>query len=470
MKLVSYPKGGDPVGDEGARDSAEGWSDRYEFTGTKLQEFPLPPMYPLELARGVDSLAQRLMAVSPAAVAAEATPTRARLAAAEAKWHATRTRMIALQEELDWEVYTLYGLLDDELTAPAGTVPELRLGERAFEIVLARKMARCEAETQWFARHGSTPITELPEHWPAEYRAVVERRITVVEGNRNIGLIERPECKRRWATEGWEAMQAKALREWLLDRCEARGLWFHHLDGIEHPRPLSVGQLADELRRDPDVLAGAALYAPGRDLAKVLADLVADEHVPYLAALRYKDTGLDKRADWEDVWRQQREEDAATDDAIKRKIRDRIPVPPKYKPVDFARTSYWSNRGKLDVPKERFISYPHAGRDGDPSLLIGWAGWDHREQAQALAILVVEREQTDGWDRERIRPVLAGLREVLPWVRQWHGEFDPNIGDSPAAVYEGFLADTTNRLLLTDEDLTGWRPPRATRGRRSGKA
>jgi hypothetical protein len=293
LKQVSYPKGGDPVGDEGARVSAEGWSDRYEFTGTKLQEFPLPPMYPLELARGVDSLAQRLMAVSPAAVAAEATPTRERLAAAEAKWHATRTRMIALQEELDWEVYTLYGLLDDELTAPAGTVPELRLGERAFEIVLARKMARCEAETQWFARHGSTPITELPEHWPAEYRAVVERRITVVEGNRNIGLIERPECKRRWATEGWEAMQAKALREWLLDRCEARGLWFHHLDGIEHPRPLSVGQLADELRRDPDVLAVAELYAPGRDLAKVLADLVADEHVPYLAALRYKDTGLE---------------------------------------------------------------------------------------------------------------------------------------------------------------------------------
>jgi hypothetical protein len=45
------------------------------------------------------------------------------------------------------------------------------------------------------------------------------------------------------------------------------------------------------------------------------------------------------------------------------------------------------HRGKLDVPKERFISYAGASRDGDASLLIGWAGWDHREQAQAIATL-----------------------------------------------------------------------------------
>ena len=56
-----------------------------------------------------------------------------------------RGQMIALQEELDWEVYWLYGLLTDQeaadLQAEAVTVPELNLGERAFEIVLARQMA-----------------------------------------------------------------------------------------------------------------------------------------------------------------------------------------------------------------------------------------------------------------------------------------------------------------------------------------
>src|SRR5690606_1476377 len=142
-------------------------------------------------------------------------------------------------------------------------------------------------------------------------------------------------------------------------------------------------------------------------------------------------------------------------------------VPPKYTSGDFLKTSYWRHRGKLDVPKERFISYPYAGRDGDPSLLLGWAGWDHREQAQALATLVVARVERDGSGPGRLTPRLAGLREVLPRVRQWHGAFDPLIGDSPAALYEGFLADTTNRLHLTTGDLTDWRPPRTTRRTRS---
>ncbi len=43
-------------------------------------------------------------------------------------------------------------------------------GERAFEIALARKMASGETDSTWFERHGSTPITELPAHWPDWYR------------------------------------------------------------------------------------------------------------------------------------------------------------------------------------------------------------------------------------------------------------------------------------------------------------
>ncbi|WP_375155050.1 hypothetical protein [Micromonospora sp. 4G55] len=119
------------------------------------------------------------------------------------------------------------------------------------------------------------------------------------------------------------------------------------------------------------------------------------------------------------------------------------------------------------MPKERFVSYLGASRDGDPSLLVGWAGWDHREQAQALATLIVAREQEDGWAADRLLPLVAGLREILPWVRQWHGEFDPEWGASPADIYAGFLAETTNRLHLTDEALTSWRLAKATRGRKA---
>src|SRR5690606_10308750 len=152
LKQVSHPKGGSGLG-RGVQD--EEWEERYEFTGTKLQEFPLPAEHPLELARELDRLGQRLSAVSPAAVAAEGGPTRERPARAGEEWHAIRTRLIALHDELDWRVYRLYGLRDDDRTVDPDGVPALNLGERAFEIVLARRMARGEAQTEWFARHGS---------------------------------------------------------------------------------------------------------------------------------------------------------------------------------------------------------------------------------------------------------------------------------------------------------------------------
>ncbi|MEU4691910.1 BREX-2 system adenine-specific DNA-methyltransferase PglX [Actinoplanes sp. NPDC023714] len=459
LKQVSHDKGSQGV-NEGFK--SQEWERFYEFTGTKLQDFPLPAAYPIGLATALDESARRLTALSPVEIVKEKVPTRERLAEAKDGWHATRGRMIALQEELDWEVYHLYGLLDDALTCV--DVPEIRLGERAFEIVLARRMARGETETQWFARHGSTPITEIPERWPAAYRKIVEKRIRVIETNRYLALIERPECKRRWATEGWDKMQERALRDWLLDRCEQRELWFEPDEyGFDQPRPLSTAGLADELRRDADFVSVAEIYASDTDLGKVVADLVESEHVPYLAALRYKDSGLDKRADWEHVWDLQRQEDSAEDEEAKQRIRKTIPVPPKYVQADFRKTSYWSNRGKLDVPKERFISYPRAQRDGDPSQLIGWGGWDHLDQAHVLSMLIVERGDRDGWPADRLVPLLAGLREILPWARQWHYELEPDAVDE----YQGLLGERLARWNLTMDDLTGWRPPAPVRGRKT---
>ena len=114
--------------------------------------------------------------------------------------------------------------------------------------------------------------------------------------------------------------------------------------------------------------------------------------MPFLAAYRYKDSGLRVRAEWESVWALQRREDAGE--------KVLIPVPPKYKPVDFRKTSYWQARGKLDVPKERFVLYPDAGRTGDTSAVVGWAGWDQLEQARALATLIFERQQHESWSGE----------------------------------------------------------------------
>jgi hypothetical protein len=121
----------------------------------------------------------------------------------------------------------------------------------------------------------------------------------------------------------------------------------------------------------------------------------------------------------------------------------------------------------LDVPKERFISYPDASPDSDAkSLLIGWAGWDHREQADALIWLLGERASTDGWETGRLMGLLAGLLEVMPWVRQWHGEIIPDFGQSWADAYDGYLTSERESRSLTEDDLRNWRPPQQGRSRR----
>jgi hypothetical protein len=461
LKMVSYPKGGDPVGDEGARVSVHPWSDRYEFTGTKVQEFPLPDEYPAILGAALDALAQRLAATSPASVAAEAVPIAGLLREAKARWECTRARMITLQEELDWQVYSLYNLHSEDLRVSEDpedpNIPELALGERAFEIVLARRVAAGEASDEWFKRHNSTPITEIPAHWSAPYREIVQKRIDAIESNRAIGMVERPEYKRRWATDGWDALQEKALRSWLLDRMENRDLWF---DENGQPTILTLARLTDALSRDEDFVSVAKLYAPHKELAKVVAELITDEHVPFLSALRYKSSSLKKRADWEEVWDLQRKEDAAPDEPAKRKIRDSIPVPPKYTSADFLRLSYWKARGKLDVPKERFISYGQANA-ATPEL-YGWAGWDYREQAQALATYFTNTALST----EEITPFLAGLLELQPWLSQWHNEFDMIYSGSPADFFAGYRQQKQGEHGLTDDDLRNWRPPAATRGRR----
>jgi hypothetical protein len=456
---------GSSIDSRGARQTSVPWEDFYEIAGGLLKQFPMVPDLPLEIARELDKLAQRIASAEPTAVCEAGIPTRILLDAAREEHEQIRSRMIALQEELDWDVYHRYGLITDdeaaELVAAPASVPDIQLGERAFEIVMARLMNAGELETQWFMRHRSIPITEIPEGWPEEYRAVVAKRIEIIERNRNIGLIERPECKRRWQSDPWNVKERTALRTWLLDRCEKRSLWYGP-DG--QPRPMTVNRLADLLRTDADVVSVARLYA-GKDvdLFDVLNEVIADEHVPFLAAYRYKGEGLLKRTLWEWTWEKQREEDRTGK-------RLEIEVPRKYTSADFQKTSYWRHRGKLDVPKERFISYRDANPGSDDSLLLGWAGWDHREQALALTTLIEQRSTVDGWDTERLTPLLAGLTEVMPWVRQWHGKIDPAFGQSPADVLDDYLTHQRESRSLTEETLRTWSPdPSARRGaRRTG--
>ena len=484
MKQVFSDKGNGGIG---GGISDEYWERRYEHDGTKLKSFPLAEPYPTDLATTLDSFARDLTDTLPKAVLARAVPTRADLDAAKARAGSIRRRMIALQEELDFHCYKLYGLLDEEAEHPAP--PEVDLGERAFEIVMARRMADGELETTWFARHGSTPVTEIPARWPADYRALVERRIALIAENRWIELVERPEYKRRWQWDdqgfdaGWHKREQAALKEWLLDRLEDPRHW------SGDPALVSVVRLADRARGDADFMAVAELYTgrPDFDAAALVAELVAAESVPFLPVLRYTDEGLRKRRDWEATWDLQRREDAidaraelpdghpdrlSAEDAKALKAREvgDIPVPPKYKRTDFRSGDFWRLRGGLDVPKERFVSYPGAERDSDGSLVVAWAGYDPLQQATALASHYYDMKENEGWGTERLIPLLAGVWELVPWLVQWHNEYNPDFGVGLGDYYRSFVEDEARALGLTADDLRAWTPPAkpaARRGRRT---
>lgn len=466
LKQMCKPKGG-------AADVA--WLRTYQFNGTTVKDLPLPRSMPVEPAKVLDRLARELSTISVSLMLDSGIVSAERLRVAEAEQLSIRRRMIAQQEELDWTVYRSYGLIENELVYP-GEPPEVSLGERAFEIFLARTVAAGEEETSWFSRHGSTPITNIPTHWPQDYRELVQRRIDAIESVDAIRLLEVPEYKRRWAFEPFATQIEKALRSWLLDRLEDRSLWFSRQG---HPTPRSVAQLADELGRDAEFVSVVELWrGKGVRLVDALAVLLEPEAVPYLAAHRLKDPGLRKFVDWQRTWELQRQEDAmrpAEDapEAEKKAANARadmfaatITVPPKYTSTDFRKPSYWSARGKLDVPKERFIVYPGAGRATDPTALLGWAGWDHAQQSLALATIIAARE-ADGAPDEVLVPLVAGMAELQPWVQQWHAEVDPAFGQSPAEFTGQELARRARQVGRSLEQLAAWRPPAATRGRRA---
>jgi hypothetical protein len=485
----------------------DAWECHFAFSGTRLGELPLPASRPLDLARQLQATADTLGTLTPAAAIARwafgaaapspppfwPTPKRA-LEDAAGEWEAMRRHQIALQEELDWQAYGLYGLLDTEITY-SQPVPPISLGERAFEIALARRVAADETTTTWFARHGSKPTQNIPAHWPADYRALVQKRLDAIESNANIKLIEQPEYKRRWNSEPWAEQQATALESFLLDRLERLFDFDGRMNDAGTPTAtlpvslVSIGQIADAARRDPLFMEAAEVFEndPGFDVARLVATLVEGESVPLLPQLRYKPTGLRKRAEWERTWELQRQEDAidarvalpagdakrlTAEAAAELKQREvgSIAVPPKYTSADFLKSDHWRLRGKLDVPKERFVSFPGvAGADG--SMMVAWAGLDHLQLAKAIGDFYgLVQTELGGSEDPRLVPLLAGIAELIPWVRQWHPGYSPDYGSAPADFFEQFVKDEAALLRKTVPEVRAWSPPARAAKRATKKA
>ena len=453
LKQVSHNKGNGGVGG-GIGDEA--WEPRYEFTSTKLEEYPLPHGSSLERAKRIDTLATGFGLRSPASLVGPRSSFWSNHDAARAEWASQMRLMVFEQEELDWDVYERYGLVDGALVY-RGSPVSIRPGERTFEIALARQITAGQANSAWFTRHGRSMVTEIPAEWPDEYRAVVQRRLDLIENDPMIRLLEQPEYKRRWATPSWESQLREAVTAFILDRLEARELW---ADANGRPVIRSVAQISEAVKSDVDLRSAIVLLTgdAGANIQQVIASLISDEAVPAAAPQRYKPNGVVKFHEWQKVWDLQRAED--------RGERVTIPVPPKYAPTDFAKTTYWKARGKLDVPKERFIAYPGARRSNDDTAIYGWAGWNHAEQGLATSGLLGEIARA-GANTEQLMPVFAALVELEPWIEQWHAEVDSAYGVSPATAVTGVVDNELARAGLTRDDVASWRPAANSRGRQT---
>jgi hypothetical protein len=467
LKQVSHQK--QMMGGDGIRIS-ERSKVPYQFASTRVQELPLPTNWPkhpdqlrlIELAREADKLAREIVDRSASATIELALRNGRSVAEAwqevlDARQRA-RSRQIFIQEEIDFLAYHMYELIDDRslLSNAMGWDVPLEAGYRPFCIIDQKNV------------EGFDVPPYVPTDWPGDMRGLWERRINAIRSTNALRIIEDPHYKRRWIgrqglfNHGARADEfSDALAAWMLDRLESSHHWRTSAD--QPPQIATVNRLADSARADANFMQIAGLYAGHADfdLANVVAGLVSAESVPFLPALRYKETGLRKRVQWEDTWALQRREDAGE------KV-GKIPVPPKYEAKDFLKSDISRLRGPLDVPKERWISYPACERGADTSLPIAWAGWNHLQQATALAAYYLEMQENEGWEPARLQPLLAGLLELVPWLEQWHNEIDPAFGERMGTYYRGFVNEEARALGFTLDDLRAWKPAftAAKRGRK----
>jgi hypothetical protein len=485
----------------------------YAMSGTSVGRVPVPKAWkqgPLRdrliaATRELDTLSQSISSLTASRAVEKALAEKIGI---EDVWsdflserQRIRSRLIVLQEEIDFTVYGMFGLAAESLLCDPATLPLVSLdaGARPFDIFCGTN------------EDGFTVPPDIPAEWPDSLRTLWRKRMDAIKDTPDLRVIEDPHYKRRWIGRQGVFNQTKrsdellsACKEWLLDHLES----YFDLDGRmnDEGRPtaqveaslISTAKLADIAGRDSSFQAVAELYR-GRldfDVTKLVTELVAAESVPLLPVLRYKPSGLDKRRAWERTWELQRQEDAidaratkqglgvneggwtpATDDGVspltpgqaellKQERVGKIDPPPKYKSGDFQKSDYWRLRGGLDVPKERWVSFPHCeGADGLP--LIAWAGYDHLQLAKAIAAHYVHiQEQEGGRDDPRLVPLLAGLVELLPWLKQWHNDIDPEFSMGMGDYFEGFVQDEARQMGRTIEQVRAWQPPaRPARGR-----
>jgi len=176
-----------------------------------------------------------------------------------------RREMIALQEEMDWLVYSAYELLpQDHPAAGIGVMDaahpwEVALGQRPFEL----------------AAINAGP----PADWEEKRKHLWLARMEAILTNEHIARIEQPVYKRRWVPPDYEKEFAEAFKWWLREKAE------FFLEHAANGGPISLQAWAEALWKDARVRAAAEVYdgspvAGGKKFEGILKEAVEEETVP----------------------------------------------------------------------------------------------------------------------------------------------------------------------------------------------
>ena len=184
-----------------------------------------------------------------------------------------RRKMVAMQEEMDWVVYSAYGLLPKN--QPAVNL----LGNLDPQPI-------DQIERPYRLLQNEMPP---PAAWSEAQKLLWRERLQVIGTNPHIGRIEQPAYKRRWDEPFGDRDFLNAYEWWLREKAE----WV-----LQHDHgggPVELDDWARELRQDRRIVSafevaldignrsGNALYARDRlrgDYAGHLKRLIDEESVP----------------------------------------------------------------------------------------------------------------------------------------------------------------------------------------------
>jgi len=397
----------------------------YGYTGAAVKALPLPDFGLLR--NRMSDLAERIRRTTlfnnellgqahVDLVLESAMSAKEVLAAMHSRWDKfdrNREQLVAWQEEIDWLVYCSVGLAENHLLLKESEYHALSCprGQRPFEHLEPRKsMVRRKGKT--------VPLEEAEVSSRALLPSYVERvwqsRISAISSSKKLQYLESRIFKRPWRDTDQNVAETVYRNQ--KDRSQVQR-WVHRF--LEELASRNVAAftrswLGSESCANTafqiacEVLSGR----PDFNSEALVRAFLEGESVPHHRFHAYTESGRAKRAAWEEAWILQRKEETGVDVGS-------IPVPPEYsqgsrgKSTDFLKTEYWKLRGKLDVPKERFIAFTEVpGRD-DADTLYGWAGWTPIQRIRAL-VAIDEDLEDDGVPLADRIGVLDSAWRLLP--------------------------------------------------------